>query len=299
MYMPTNTHILTAEFDYERPVTLKEALSMLDGQHGDVRLVAGGTDLFVQMKMERWSPSVVVSLAGVSELRGISSKDGLTIGALTSIREIGALPIARSQYTAVHEACHAFSTVQIMIMGTIGGNLCNASPAADSAPALLVFDVSLNLVSSTGSRKVALGDFFVGPGKTVLAKGEIVHSIVLPKPVTGTGSAFLKVSRVIADISKACAAVKLVRNGDKIAGCRIALGAVSPVPKRVERAEQSLIGVAGGALAFELAASIAAEDICPISDVRASEAYRRHVAKVIVRDALMAAWLRTAKGTDK
>jgi len=299
MYMPTNTHILATEFDYERPATVKDALTLLQGHRGEARLVAGGTDLFVQMKMERRSPTLVVSLAGVSELRGISAKSGLMIGALTSIRDIGASDIVRSRYTALHEAAHAFSTVQIMIMGTLGGNLCNASPAADTAPALLVFDAAVHLVSAGGGRTVALGDFFTGPGKTVLAKGEMVRAIELPQPEAGTGSAFLKISRVVADISKISAAVKLVRDGSRIGSCRIALGAAAPVPLRIERAEQSLSGASGSPEAFERAAAIAAEDITPISDVRASESYRRHAARVIVRDALTAAWQRAAKGTGK
>jgi len=299
MYMATNTHILAAEFDYERPGTLKEALSILARHRGEARLIAGGTDLIVQMKMERHSPSLVISLAGIAELRGITYKDGLKIGALTTIRDIGRSERVRGQYRALYEACHAFSTVQIMIMSTIGGNLCNASPAADTAPPLLAFDASVNLVSDAGSRDVPLGDFFIGPGKTVLAKTEMVHSIALPRPNAGTGSAFLKVSRVVADISQVCAAVKLVRDGDKIAHCRIALGAVAPKPMCAERAQESLIGAVGSAEAFEYAANIVAQDISPISDVRATEAYRRHAVKVIVRDALTTAWQRTAKGSGK
>ncbi|KAB2851569.1 MAG: xanthine dehydrogenase family protein subunit M [Hyphomicrobiaceae bacterium] len=299
MYMPTNTHILAAEFDYERPATLKDALALLGRHAGEARLVAGGTDLFVQMKMEQRSPTLVVSLASLSELRGISQTNGLTIGALTTIREIGASDIVRNQYAALREAAHSFSTVQIMSMGTLGGNLCNASPAADMAPALLAFDASVNLASSGGSRKVGLGDFFIGPGKTVLAKGEVMRSVELPQPEAGTASAFFKISRVVADISKISAAVRLVRSGNKVTGCRIALGAAAPVPQRIERAEQSLTGAAGSAEAFERAAAIAAEDISPISDVRASQSYRRHAARVIVRDALTAAWQRAAKGNGK
>jgi len=299
MYMATNTHILVPEFDYQRPGSLSEVLT-LAAEHGDqAQLIAGGTDLIVQMKMEQYFPSLVISLAGIEKLRGITLKDGLNIGALTTIRDVAGSATVRRQYAALYEACQAFSTVQIMIMGTIGGNLCNASPAADTAPALLALDASVDLVTGEGSRSVPLGDFFTGPGKTVLAKGEVMHSIALPEPEVGTGCAFLKVSRVVADIAQVCTAVKLVRDGDRITDCRIALGAVAPTPVRIGRAEESLTGGAGDVEAFERAARIVAEDICPISDVRATAAYRRHAAKVIVRDALTTAWQRAGEGREK
>ncbi len=299
MYMATNTHILVPEFDYQRPGDLQQVFTLAAEHDGQARLIAGGTDLIVQMKMERDCPSLVISLAGIEGLRGITSQDGLNIGALTTIRDVAGSATVRRRYAALYEACQAFSTVQIMIMGTIGGNLCNASPAADTAPALLALDASVVLVTGEGSRRVPLGDFFTGPGKTVLAKGEVMHSVVLPEPGVGTGSAFLKISRVVADIAQVCTAVKLVRAGDKITDCRIALGAVATTPVRIGRAEESLTGGAGDVEAFERAARIAAEDIRPISDVRATAAYRRHAAKVIVRDALTTAWQRAGEGSGK
>ena len=299
MYMATNTHILVPEFDYRRPGSLSEVLA-LAAEHGDrARLIAGGTDLIVQMKMERDAPSLVISLAGIEELRGIASGDGLTIGAMTTIREIAGSAVVRRQYAALHEACQAFSTVQIMVMGTLGGNLCNASPAADTAPALLVLDARVDLVTGEDGRSVALGDFFTGPGRTVLAGGAVMQSVTLPEPGAGTGSAFLKISRVVADIAQVCAAVRLVRDGDTITDCRIALGSVAPTPLRIGRAEASLTGGNGGLEAFERAAGIAAEEIRPISDVRATAAYRRHAAGVIVRDALTTAWRRAGEGGGK
>ena len=299
MYMATNTHILVPEFDYQRPGNLKGVLTLV-AEHGDrARLIAGGTDLVVQMKMERDCPSLVISLAGIEKLRGITSQDGLNIGAMTTIRDVAGSATVRGQYAALYEACQAFSTVQIMVMGTIGGNLCNASPAADTAPALLALDAGVNLVTGEGSRNVPLGDFFTGPGKTVLARGEVMQSITVPEPQVGTGSAFLKVSRVIADISQVCAAVRVVRDGDRIIDCRIALGAVAPTPVRIGHAEESLTGTAGGVEAFERAARIVAEDIRPISDVRATAAYRLHAAKVIVRDALTTVWQRAGEGSGR
>ena len=295
MYTATNTHIVVSEFDYERPETLPDAFALLAEHGNQSRLIAGGTDLLVQMKMEQVSPRCLISLAGVSELDGIASGDGLTIGATTSIRTISISEPVRQRYAALFEACQAFSTVPIMIMGTIGGNLCNGSPAADTAPALLAFDAHVNLMSSNASRALMLEEFFTGPGSTALGQGEILHSVRLPPPANATGSAFVKESRVVADIAQACVAVKLVRDGEQIAECRIALGSVAPVPLRVPRAEESLCGGTLDREALEAAARIVEEDISPITDIRATEPYRRRVSRAIVRDALETAWQRAGQ----
>ncbi|MBK6467799.1 MAG: xanthine dehydrogenase family protein subunit M [Rhodobacter sp.] len=299
MYMNTNTRIVSPEFDFIQPKTLAEAFSLLEEHGATAKLLAGGTDLLVQMKMERQQPSHVISLAKVKELEGIKAGDGLTIGATTSISAISKSAPVKARYAALREACNAYSTVSVMLMGTIGGNLCNASPAADTAPALLVHDASVILKTAKATRKVPLKDFFTGPGKTVMQPGEILTAIELPEPARGSGSAFLKISRVVADISQVCAAVMLVRDGDKITDCRIALGSVGPTPVRMKHAVGALIGQRGTPEAFDAAAEIVARDITPITDVRATEKYRRHVARIIVRDALLTAWQRAAEGAAK
>jgi carbon-monoxide dehydrogenase medium subunit len=297
--MNTNSRILTPEFAFARPANLAEAFALMKEHGPGARLLAGGTDLLVQMKMERLRPDLVISLAGVKELEGIAAGDSLTIGAATTIWAISKSPEIGAQLPALREACNAFSTVSIMFMGTIGGNLCNASPAADSAPALLVHDAGVVVRSVRSERTVPLAEFFTGPGKTVLKPGEIVTAVAVPKPAAGTGSAFLKVSRVVADISQVCAAVSVTRDGSKVTGCRIALGSVAPTPVRIARAEAALVGADGTTDAFAAAAEIVAADINPISDVRASESYRRQVARTIVRDALQTAWQRAGKGAPK
>ncbi len=296
MYSATNTRIIVPEFDYHRPETLTEVFSLLAKHEDQARIMAGGTDLIVKMKMGRVNSERLISLAGVSELNGISSGSELTIGSMTCIQAVSRSAPVQNNYPALFEACEAFSTVPIMIMGTIGGNLCNASPAADTVPALLAFDASVDLVNASGCRTIPLHEFFTGPGQTALKKNELLQLVRLPEPTVGTGSAFIKVSRVVADISQVCAAVMLVRAGEQVTNCRIALGAVAPTPVRIHRAEESLIGRNGDSSAFDNAARIVAEEIKPITDVRASEDYRRQVAVVIVRDALVAAWQR-AEGT--
>lgn len=297
MFNATNTRILTQEFDYERPTSLEEVFAHLKQHGSEAGLIAGGTDILVQMKLERKTPSVLVSLAKVPELEGISAGDGLTIGANTSIRTLANDEVANADYRALTEACHAFSTVPIMIMGTLGGNLCNASPASDSAPALIAFEASVNLASDEGERNLPLEEFFTGPGKTVLREGEILKSVQIPATAENTGSAFLKVARVVADISQVCTAVKLVRDGDRITDCRIALGSVAPTTMRAKQAEEMLANQTPTAELLDKVAEMVSEEVTPITDPRATKEYRKHISGVIVRDALKTAWQRAGGGS--
>lgn len=291
----TNTHILFQEFEYFEPATTAEAVSLLNQLGNQARLMAGGTDLLVQMKMERRQPNYLIALHKVSELSGIRNNDGLTIGAMTSIRSLYKSPIIQKNFHALAEACDWFSTVQIMVMGTIGGNLCNASPAADSAPCLLVFDAELSLISNSGTRSLPTDKFFLGPGKAAMRDDELLTQVHLPQIAPFTGSAFIKVSRVVADISKVCAAAKLVRKGDTVQEARIALGSVAATPMRALRAEDALRNQPFTAELAAHAGQIASEEIKPIDDVRSTSEYRREVAGVIVRDALLRAWERAGE----
>jgi CO/xanthine dehydrogenase FAD-binding subunit len=302
MYVATNTHILVPEFEYVQPSSLEDVFSHLSEHREQARLIAGGTDLLVQMKMGRVAPTFLISLARIQELQGFTSNKesgGLTVGATTSIRNVARSELVRQRYTALAEACDAFSTVPIMIMATLGGNVCNASPAADAAVALLAFDAGLDLASREGRRVVSLNEFLRGPGQTALREGEILHSVVLPSTVDGSGSTFVKISRVAADISKVCAAVKLVRDRDRVVECRIALGAVAPTPMRARGAEARLMDRPFDLEGAEEAARIAREEVKPISDVRATREYRSHVSRVVVRDALLSAWHRSGGGSVK
>ncbi len=296
MVTTTNTHLLIQEFDLLEPGTVEEAVAVL-AEHGkEARPMAGGTDLIVQMKMEHLRPAYVVSLGHIEALRRIVTGDGLELGSTASIRAVSAHPTICEQYTALSEACHAFSTVQTMVMGTVGGNLCNASPAADTAPALLVLDARLRTQSLAGTRQVPVEEFFTGPGRTVLNPGELLESIHLPAPTESSGSAFIKIGRVAADISKVCAAVSVVREDDHVRTCRIALGSVAPTPRRVRRAEEALTGESVTTVSVAEVARLVCEEISPITDVRSTAEYRREVAGVVVGDALRRAWTRAGGG---
>ncbi len=295
--LPTNTHILFPEFEYHAPTTIYEATELLAQYGDDARIMAGGTDLLVQMKMERREPSHIISLQRIHALHAISQNGDIAIGAATSIRalfqHLSNLPPSTFRLTALAEACNWFSTVQIMYMATLGGNLCNASPAADTAPCLLVYDASVTLKSKTNERVVPLTDFFLAPGKTVLRAEELLTHIQIPRPAPNTGSGFIKISRVAADISQVCAAVKIVREGNVVRDARIALGSVAPTPFRAVNAKTALVGETFTPELAERIGKIAAQEIQPIDDVRATREYRQRVAAVIVRDALLKAWERS------
>lgn len=290
---PTNTRVLTAEFEYARPETVEAVLAEL-AEHGEqAQLLGGGTDLLVQLKMERTDGTRVVSLTGVPELAGIDESDGLRIGAMTRIRTIAQAPTVLERYRALADACESFSTVPVMLMATVGGNLCNASPASDTAPALIALGAEVELVSRADVRRLPVADLFTGPGATVLQSGELLRSVLIPAPPANSGSAFVKVARVGADIAKATAAVSLTRDGDKVAEAHIALGAVAPTPLAAVKAGDSLRGGTAHRDRFAEAGQIAASECSPISDVRSTEAYRRDVVATIVSDALTEAWVRS------
>ena len=296
----TNSHILVNTFDYYEPETVADAVALLAQHGGRARVLAGGTDLLVQMKIERMAPEAVISLNCIPGLDRIEvrGRGGVTppllhIGARATILTIERESLVRTTYEALAEACANFSSTQVQTMGTIGGNLGNASPAADSAPSLLVFDALLVLVGPQGGRRLPLDEFFVGPGRSALRPGEIITGVELPQPRPGTGSAFAKVSRVTNDIAKANCAVVLVRDaGDRILDCRLAFGSVAPTPMRSHRAEGLLIGQVWSEALVDAAAEAAAAEVTPIDDVRSTAAYRREAVRVMVGDGLRRAWQR-------
>jgi carbon-monoxide dehydrogenase medium subunit len=296
----TNSHILVHAFDYYEPETVADAVALLAQHDGRARVMAGGTDLLVQMKIERIAPEAVISLNRIPgldriDVRGANGAGAavLHIGARASILAIERHPLVRAHHRALAEACANFSSTQVQAMGTIGGNLGNASPAADSAPSLLAFDATLALAGPQGERRLPLSEFFIGPGKAALRIGEIITGVELPQPRPGTGSAFAKVSRVTNDIAKAnCAVVLVCGADDRILDCRLALGSVAPTPCRSRRAEALLTGRIWSEALADQAAVAAAAEVMPIDDVRSTAAYRREVVRVMVSDGLRTAWER-------
>ncbi len=294
-YQMTNTHILVNEFDYLEPTSLEEAVSLL-AEHGDrAKLLAGGTYLLVQMKQEHKSPAVVINIGRLPELRGAGWQDGqYAIGALTTIHETRALPAVQPGFQALAEACAAFGSMQIQMMGTLGGNICNGSPASDAVPALLAFGAHLKLVGPAGERTVPLTGFLLGPGKVALRPGEVLAQVLLPKPQAGTGSAFIKITRVEADLAKVSVAAVLVRDGDKVVDCKLAFGSVAPTVVRAQQAEDCLKGKRFSPELALQAGEIAMDEVSPIDDVRSTAWYRKQVVRAATHDVLLAAWERAS-----
>jgi len=292
----TNSHLLAQRFDYCEPTTVEEAVSVL-GEYGErAEVLAGGSFLLVQMKMEREAPNCLVNIRRLAGLDGIRRDNGhLVIGPLTTIWDVRNSAAVRADFTALAEACAAFGSTQIQLTGTIGGNVCNGSPASDTVPALAVLGAELVLTGPEGERTLPVERFLVGPGETALRPGELLTAIRLPDPEPGTGTAFVKISRVRADLAKASAAARIVRDGDCIVDCRLAFGSVGPTVIRACKAEELLVGErfsVEGALA---AGRVASEEVAPIDDVRSSAWYRREVVKALTHDVVQAAWKRAAR----
>ncbi len=287
-----NTRILSETFEYFEPRTIDEAVKLLADYGEKAKLIAGGTDLLVQMKMGKVHPQYLIHILRIPSLRYLIEEKGLHMGALTPFREIEKSQVIKEKYTALFEAARSVSSVQIKTMGTIGGNLCNASPAADTAPPLLVFESRVKLINGKEERSFRLEEFFVGPGETLLNSNELLAEIEVPEVSSQTGSAFLKMSRVHADLSKVSVAVAIVREGNVCIDCRIALGAVAKTPLRAKKGEEILKGEKVKETIIEKASLQAAQEIQPITDLRSTAWYRKGVAKVMVRNAINLAWKR-------
>ena len=289
-----NTHIVPQEFTYHEPRSLVEAISP-QTYGSSARILAGGTDLIVQMKLGKIQPQHLIDISKIPELRFLTEGQGLRIGSLIVHWDLEKSSAVREKFTALFEAARAVTSVQIRSMGTLGGNLCHASPAADSAPALIALGARIKIAGGGAVRMLPLEDFFIGPGRTDLKPGELLAEIQIPDSGPGSGSAFLKLTRVAADLAKVNAAAFIQREKDVCRDCRIASGAVAPKPIRLKKAEAFLQGKRFEENLFRLAGEEAAEEIQPITDIRSTAWYRQEVTKVLVRDALQKAWERAGR----
>jgi len=233
-------------------------------------------------------PSALISLRSVAGLSGIATGEETVIGAATLVADIVSHPGLREHHPVLCEAAGRLGSEQIRNAATIGGNLCNASPCADTAPALLVLDARTVVWGSGGTREVSIADFFVGPGQTCMGPGELLHSIVLPAPQPGTRASFAKKGRVAMDLATASVAALLQMDGRTCRKARFAAGSVAPLPIRLHKAETLLEGAeVTPALAAE-ARVLAEQGVKPITDVRSTAEYRRHLVGVYVQRAIEA-----------
>jgi carbon-monoxide dehydrogenase medium subunit len=269
-------------FEHYAPDSIEELLEMLKSKP-NAKLIAGGTDLLLQMKQGTAQPETVISLKNVEELRGFSvSKNGYRLGAGMTLRGITRSNELTQNFPGLVYAAGVVASEQIRTLATLGGNICNASPSADMVPPLIALDAVVQLVSNQGQRDLSLSDFFKGPGESVLKSGEIMHSIFLPQP-SGNMIYSKHAPRKFMDLAVVGVAVRLAKKNGKINEARVALGAVGPVPFRAEKTEALL---AGQTLTTELmleAGEMAAGECVPIDDIRGSAWYRKRMVKVHVR----------------
>ncbi len=274
---------------YTSAASISDALAALSA---GARPIAGGTDLVVGARGGKAPlPDSLVAIHQIDELRGISSNGGgLRMGALVTHSEIVADATVRDRLTALADASAIVGSHATRHVGTIGGNLMNASPAMETGGPLICFDATATLRSSGGEREVAVADLFAGPGQTTANADELLVSITIPQPATCTGSCYLRLEyRRQMEIAIVGATAVVTLDGDRISDARIAITALAPTIHRIPDAEALLAGSDGGEAAVRDAANATATASRPISDVRGSADYRRAMAAVIARRAITAA----------
>ena len=283
---------------YAAPTTVDEALELLRSDP-DSRVFAGATDLIPQIRAGRPEPSVLVDLKRIERLVAVSHDNGIwTVGAATPTSALTANAEFSSMFPGLSEASGLIGSDQIQNRSSWGGNLCNASPAADSVPALIVNDARAVIAGASGERTASVADVVTGPGQTLLADGEFVIEFLLDDPPANSGDAYLRlIPRTEMDIAVVGAAVQLTMDGDSVASAKVALGAVAPTFVRVADAEAALVGSSldDGTLGAVAAAASAACN--PIDDKRGTIQYRRQIAGVLAKRAAVIAAQR-AKGAS-
>ena len=279
------------KFEYYAPESLEEALSLLARQRGQAKILAGGTDLIVQMKQGQACPAVIVDVKRIPELNRLewSEGEGLHIGAAVPLSRLTSFPPLVERFDILAQACSAIGSVQTRNRATVGGNICNAAPSADTAPSLLCLGAKAVVASPNGTRTIPLEDFFIAPGKTALDHNELLAEIEVPTPLNSSAGCYLHhTPREEMDIAVAGVASFLVLSprGKIVQEAKIALGAVAPTPIRARGAESILIGKALTPEIIEESAERAVEAIHPISDIRASAEYRSELVRVLARRSL-------------
>jgi len=258
------------------------------GELTGARLLAGGTDLLVDLKEGLAEAKNLISLQGIVELRGIEVANArIRIGALTTPKEIASHPLILKYLPALSDAARSMASPQVRSLATVGGNIASAIPSADLPPSLMAAEASVQLMCSDSAREISLGDFFAGPRMTVCGAGEILTAVFIPVPPVGTGVAYEKfVSREANSLALASVAARLTLKDDKIEKADVVLGAVAPTPLLACRASALLEDRPPTEDMFAQASQRAAEESKPISDVRGSLWFRTELIPVLTRRAL-------------
>jgi aerobic carbon-monoxide dehydrogenase medium subunit len=301
-------------YEYYKPQTIEEAINLM-GNLENAKYIAGGTDVIVLVKQGKLAPANLVSLRNITELSYVDVRNGLKMGSGVTHTAIANHGFIRSRYSALADAAGSVGSKQIRNVATVGGNICNAAPSADTACPLLVLDARITIVGKTGERELSIDDFFLGPNKAALDKDEIVKGVIMPPFDDNTGSAYIKHARRQAmDLPILGIAVRAtVEVGGCKDGCRnafgaddasaiikrleaeklvlkdvrIAMGVVAPRPIRAKKAEEAVRGKVVSEKLFEEIGEIAASESQPRDSIRGEAWYRREMVKVLTRRALL------------
>ncbi len=277
---------------FEAPDTLDAAIGLLFSAEGTARVLAGGTDLLVQLRASMVEPDLVVDIKRIEGMGAIIEEDGgFRVGAAVSGAMLGEHDGVKAVWPGVVEATELIGSTQIQGRATMIGNLCNGSPAADSVPAMIAAGATVRIAGPDGSRDAAVEEIVTGPGKTSLKKGEIIASVFLPAPAPRSGDAYLRfIPRTEMDIAVVGAGVALTLDeGSKVTAARFALGAVAPTALLVEDCAKAIVGTTLDDAALDNLAAAASAACIPIDDKRGTIAYRTKVAGVLARRAALIA----------
>ncbi|UCD44096.1 MAG: xanthine dehydrogenase family protein subunit M [Candidatus Bathyarchaeota archaeon] len=283
-----NTHIIPIGFEYHAPESLDKAVELLHKLSEETKILAGGTDLIPQMKQRKTEPRNIVNIKKIPELSCIKeTREGIKIGALTKLRAVELSSLIRERSPVLSEAAGRIGSVQIRNLGTIGGNICNASPSADMATALMALDAMVHVYRRDGARTCTVAEFFQGASEIDLQRDELLTGFTVPFPPEGAGSAFEKVGWTTFDIATVNVAAVVTLKGGKIDHCSIALGACSPAPVKVVLAEDVLKGKEPTAEVLEEAVEFIAACVEPRERWRrAPPEYRRRSSQALAMDAI-------------
>lgn len=271
---------------YFRPTTVQETLDLMKEYGTDCKVIAGGTDVVIRLRARTLRVQAIIDISAIPELKGITlSKDKAVIGAAHDLRSLSLDPaLLESEWEIVAECAGHVSSTQIRNLATLGGNNVNASPSADTTPALLISDAVVNVVGPNGARDIPIDEFFVGPGKTVLEQGELITSFTLPKQ-EGAAAYHKHAIRGDTDISIVGVGVRIALDENGVVTmARVALGGVAPRSIRVKNVEELLVGTKLTDEDIEKAAELARDSITPITDQRATAEYRKEMVYVNVKN---------------
>ena len=279
------------DFTYLAPSTVAEALGLLAEHPGKAKVLAGGTDLMLQLQDGLFAPDFLIDVRGISELSALDydARAGLTLGAATALRRIETSKIVLEKYPHLASGAREIGSIQIRNLGSVGGNICTATPSADIIPSLVSLEATARVASVRGERTVPMESFFTGVRRTVLAPDELLVDLKIPAPAERTSGVYIKLyTRPAMDLAMVGVAttVTLAPGDSVIRRATVCLGAVAPTPVRVHEAEQLLEGQAVTDEILAKAGQAAARAARPISDVRASAEYRREQCDLMTRRAL-------------